>query len=69
MIAKFNILRSIGKVGAKPREGKTVNAKIRVESIQQYSVVNSAEGCREVEADHDDVVTISIYVGNILLKM
>ena len=27
MIAKLNVLRSDGKVGAKPREGKTVNAK------------------------------------------
>ena len=44
MIAKLNVLRSVGKVGAKPREGKTVNAKIRVESIQQYSVVNSVKG-------------------------
>ena len=46
MIAKLNVLRSVGKVGAKPREGKTVNAKIRVESIQQYSVVNSVKGSR-----------------------
>ena len=30
MVAKLNVLRSVGKIGAKPREGKTVNAKIRV---------------------------------------
>ena len=46
MIAKLNVLRSVGKVGVKPREGKTVNTKIRVESIQQYSVVNSVKGRR-----------------------
>ena len=46
MIAKLNVLGSVGKVGVKPMEGKTVNAKIRVESIQQYLVINSVEGHR-----------------------
>ena len=44
MIAKLNVLRSVRKVGVKPIEGKTVNTKIRVESIQQYLVINSVEG-------------------------
>ena len=46
IIIIINVLRSVGKVGAKPREGKTVNTKIRVESIQQYSVVDSVKGRR-----------------------
>ena len=59
-MCKLNVLRSVRKVGVKPREGKTDNAKIRVESIQKYLVVYSVESRRE--ADHDGAVTISIYV-------
>ena len=37
--------------------------------IQHYLVVNSVEGRREVEADHDGAVMISTYVGKMKLKL
>ena len=66
MIAMLDVLRSVGKVGVKPREGKAVNAKIRVKSFQQHMMVNSVEGPREVTTDHVGEVTVSTYVGNII---
>ena len=66
MIAELNILRSVGKVGVKPREGKTINIKIRVKSFQQCLVVNGIEGRREAKAEHDGTIMISAYVGKII---
>ena len=54
MIAKLNILRSAGKIGVKPREGKTINAKIVASHPTDFGV----KGRQLVEANHDSAVTI-----------